>query len=82
VAAQDDRIRALAKELNVPLADPQALFVKDPNFAHLYVDHVHPNDAGYELIATAFFNAITGPVAPSSTSLALPALFTSPRRAH
>jgi hypothetical protein len=46
------------------------------------VDHVHPNDAGYELIATAFFNAITGPVAPSSTSLALPALFTSPRRAH
>jgi lysophospholipase L1-like esterase len=82
VAAQDDRIRALAKELNVPLADPQALFVKDPNFAHLYVDHVHPNDAGYELIATAFFNAITGPVEPSSTALALPALFAAPRRGH
>ena len=82
VAAQDDRIRALAKSEGVPLADPQALFVKDPNFAHLYVDHVHPNDAGYELIATAFFNAITGPVDTSSASLALPAPFRSPRRAH
>ena len=82
VAAQDERIRALAKSEGVPLADPQALFVKDPNFTHFYVDHVHPNDAGYELIATAFFNAITGPVEPSSASLALPALFTSPRRAH
>ncbi len=82
VAAQDDRIRALARSMSVPLADPQALFVKDPNFTHLYVDHVHPNDAGYELIATAFFNAITGPVDTSSSSLALPALFKSPRRKH
>ena len=77
VEAQEVRIRALARELGVPLADPQVLFVKDPGFDHLYVDHVHPNDAGYELIATAFFNAIVGPVETSSTG-AIPLLLAPP----
>jgi lysophospholipase L1-like esterase len=79
VAAQDDRIRALARQEGVPLADPQSLFVKDPNFAHLYVDHVHPNDAGYELIATAFFNAIVGPL-ESATAQAADLLLERPGR--
>ena len=68
VAAQNVRIRALARDLAVPLADPEALFLKDPDFAHLYVDHVHPSDAGYELIAAAFFTAITAPADSSATS--------------
>ncbi len=65
VKAMDDRIRALAREQNVPLADPYDLFVNSPNFSHLYVDHVHPNDDGYELMAQAFFKAIT--TTPEST---------------
>jgi lysophospholipase L1-like esterase len=77
VAAQDVRIRALAREMNVPLADPEPLFLKAPNFTSLYVDHVHPNDSGYELIAQAFFAALTTPLA-TSTSAAPPALLTPP----
>jgi lysophospholipase L1-like esterase len=67
VAAMDVRVRALAREMNVPLADPQALMLKDANPERLFVDHVHPSDAGYELIAQAFFAAIATP-AESSTS--------------
>ena len=78
VSAQDVRIRALAKEQNVPLADPEALFSKDANPAHLYTDHVHPNDAGYDLIAQAFFAAIATPVETSASGYS-PALLTSPR---
>jgi len=86
VAAQNERIRAMAGQEGVPLADPYALFVKDPNFAHLYVDHVHPNDGGYQLIAQAFFTAIATPVETTGTSVAggpaLPALFVAPGSAR
>jgi lysophospholipase L1-like esterase len=78
VAAMDVRIRALAREMSVPLADPQPLILKDPDPERLYVDHVHPSDAGYELIAQAFFAAIATPV-EAAASGGLPALFTAPR---
>ena len=59
VAAQNVKIRALAKEMQVPLADPEPLFTKDPkDFDRLYFDHVHPNNSGYDHIAEAFFQAI------------------------
>jgi len=77
VSDMDVRIRALAREMNVPLADPEPLFLKAPNFASMYVDHVHPNDSGYELIAQAFFAAIATP-AESSAAGFVPALFTGP----
>jgi lysophospholipase L1-like esterase len=70
VAAMDVRIRALGREMNVPVADPQALFVKSPSFDNLYVDHVHPNSAGYELIAQAFFTALTTPLEMASSAVA------------
>jgi lysophospholipase L1-like esterase len=86
VAAMGTRIKALGREMNVPVADPQGLFVASPNFQNLYVDHVHPNNAGYELIAQAFFTAITTPTGTSGAGLAsvpglgaLPELFTRPR---
>jgi lysophospholipase L1-like esterase len=87
VAAMGTRIRALGREMNVPVADPQALFAASPNFQNLYVDHVHPNNAGYELIAQAFFTAIATPPGTSSgaglSSLpgvgSLPKLFHRPR---
>ena len=77
VAAQNVRIRALAKEMSVPLADPEPLFLKDPNFDRLYADHVHPNNAGYDLLADAFFAAILTPTT-TATSASAPALFTRP----
>jgi lysophospholipase L1-like esterase len=69
VAAMDMRIRALGREMNVPVADPQALFVKSPSFDDLFVDHVHPNGAGYELIAQAFFTAIATPLETSGSAV-------------
>jgi lysophospholipase L1-like esterase len=81
VASQDEKIRSLAREMNVPLADPQELFVKSPNFDNLFVDHVHPNNSGYELIAQAFFTAITTPLAASATAAGPPVLLARPRAA-
>jgi lysophospholipase L1-like esterase len=77
VAAMNVRIRALAKELSVPLADPEPLFLKDPAFDRLYTDHVHPNNSGYDHIAEAFFTAIITPTT-TATSLSAPVLFARP----
>jgi len=80
------RIKSLGREMGVPVADPQALFVASPNFQNLYVDHVHPNNAGYELIAQAFFTAIATPTGASGAGFSslpgagsLPKLFHRPR---
>ena len=81
VADMNVRIRALAKELSVPLADPEPLFTKDPNFERLYFDHVHPNNSGYDHIAEAFFTAIITPTTTTTLSaptLSAPTLFTRP----
>jgi lysophospholipase L1-like esterase len=77
VAAMNVRIRALAKEMSVPLADPEPLFLKDPDFARLYTDHVHPNNSGYDHIAEAFFAAIITPTT-TATSVSAPVLFARP----
>ena len=68
VAAMNERIEALARQENVPLADPHALFLREADPSVLFVDHVHPNDRGYTLMADAFFAAITTPVAGASGS--------------
>jgi lysophospholipase L1-like esterase len=79
VAAQNVRIRALGREMQVPVADPEPLFLKDPDFGRLYTDHVHPNNGGYEHIAEAFFLAIITPTPTTTLSApAAPALFTRP----
>ena len=41
--------------------DLEAAFLAQPSLRALYTDHVHPNDAGYEVMAQAFFEAITLP---------------------
>jgi lysophospholipase L1-like esterase len=53
-------------DANVPpargavLVDLHAAFVSAGAPAALFADGVHPNDAGYAVIATAFFEALTG----------------------
>lgn len=73
VAAMNERLKAIAKEEGVPVADTfAALSAAAPNgdFSGLYIDHVHPNDRGHQLIADAFFQAITGlPASPTTQAL-------------
>ena len=52
-------IRALAREQGVPLADINAAFKAQGSLPPLFVDDVHPNDRGYDVIAQAWFDAIT-----------------------
>src|SRR5262249_2778788 len=58
VEAANVQVRALARELGVPLADVEMAFLSAGNPPSLFVDHVHPAAAGEELIAGAFFQAI------------------------
>ena len=50
----------MAREENVVVADMEAAFRHTTNneYGVLYTDHVHPNDAGYEVMAEASFEAI------------------------
>ncbi len=60
VAAINDRLRVMAAEEGVRVADLHAAFLtKVPDFRSLFVDHVHPNDQGYAIMADAWFEAIT-----------------------
>jgi lysophospholipase L1-like esterase len=53
------RIRALAQEQKVTLADLNAEFKAAGSLPALFADDVHPNDAGYQVIAQGWFKAIT-----------------------
>jgi len=53
------RIKALAQEQRVTLADLNAEMKAAGNPSSLYADDVHPNDAGYQVLAQGWFKAIT-----------------------
>ncbi len=62
-------IKALAQAQQVPLADMNADFKASGNLAGLFADEVHPNDAGYQILAQGWFKAITrGRAAAASAS--------------
>ncbi len=60
-------VRAMAAEQHVALADIHADFLRKPTLSSLFRDDKHPNDAGYEVIARSFFDAITRPVGASAS---------------
>jgi lysophospholipase L1-like esterase len=53
------RIRELAHAEGAVLVDVHARLAADAAPPGLFADGLHPNDAGYEAIAQAFFEAIT-----------------------
>jgi lysophospholipase L1-like esterase len=52
-------IKALAAEQGVPVADINSAFRAQGSLPPLFVDDVHPSNAGYDVIAEAWFDAIT-----------------------
>lgn len=68
VADVNALIRTMVEEEGAVLADLYAAFMDVPDFHALFSDHVHPNDAGYEIIANEFFEAITAPPATGQAS--------------
>jgi lysophospholipase L1-like esterase len=67
VASMNELIKAMARQEGAAVADTHAAFTRAGNLPALFFDHVHPNDAGYQLIAGAFFTAIARPPAATST---------------
>ena len=78
VSAMDARIRELAQAEGALLVDLEAAFLRAPSVPALFADHVHPNDAGYEVMAQAFFDALVHPPVAAATDLGGPQLFKSP----
>ena len=52
-------IREMAKQENCVVADMWVAFFQVREIGDLYFDHVHPNDAGYKIMADTFFAALT-----------------------
>ena len=78
VAAVNEKIKALARQEGAALADSYGAFTKAGNLPQLFEGPVHPNDAGYQLIAGAFFIAIARPSAATGSRWGVPSLFLAP----
>jgi len=65
VAAMNALIRPLAQQDHVVLVDLEKAFLAQPDYAGLFLDHVHPSAAGTAVIVKTFFDAITGPAVAS-----------------
>lgn len=62
-------IRAMAESEGAAVADTYATFqAKGGDLSRYFVDHVHFNDAGYKVIAEAFFAGIAGRGVTASSS--------------
>lgn len=61
VEQQNSQIRMVAQAEGAVIAESYDAFTRAAagNFRTLFVDHVHPNDRGFDLIAQSFFEAIT-----------------------
>jgi len=78
VQAMNENIKALAKQEGAALADSYAAFAKAGTQPSLFDGPVHPDDAGYQLIAGAFFLAIARSPSATGSGLGLPMLLLAP----
>jgi acyl-CoA thioesterase-1 len=78
VKGMNDLVRAMARQQGAPVADVHAEFLKQGSLPPLFADFLHPNDAGYQLIARAFFAAITQPISATASARGSASLFWRP----
>lgn len=62
VKRMNELLRPIAAEEGVPLADFEKAFLEEGELPPLFVDHVHPSDEGYEIMAEELFKAIATPL--------------------
>jgi acyl-CoA thioesterase-1 len=79
--ATNTSIKQLAREEGAFVVDLYEAFrLQGGEVSRFFTDHVHPNAAGYDVIAEAFFQAIAlGREAPRASARATPALLVRPR---
>jgi lysophospholipase L1-like esterase len=77
VTRMNDLVRAMAREERAAVAEVHGDFLKQPSLPPLFADYTHPNDAGFRVIESSFFGAITRPLA-ASASARPPAFFFRP----
>jgi lysophospholipase L1-like esterase len=61
VSRMNGLLRTMAAQEGAALADVYAAFQQKEDLPSLFTDQVHPNDAGYQVIAQAFFDGISRP---------------------
>jgi lysophospholipase L1-like esterase len=66
VKRMNDKVRAMAQQEGVPIADVYADFVSQATLSALFSDFLHPNDEGYRIMGQSFFKAVTRPAAAAS----------------
>jgi lysophospholipase L1-like esterase len=82
VIAANDLIRSLARSRGALLVDVGDAFLKTGHPNDYFFDHVHPNDAGYALMADTFFAALTkGTLVTTGRPPEWPPLFSASTRA-
>jgi lysophospholipase L1-like esterase len=64
VKRMNDSVRAMARQERVAIAEIHGDFLKQPSLPALFADDKHPNDAGYQIMARSFYDAITKPLSP------------------
>jgi lysophospholipase L1-like esterase len=80
IRATNDAIKQLGREEGVFVIDTFEAFQRQGgDVSRFFVDHVHPNGAGYEVIAEAFFQGIAfGRPVPASSARGLASLWRRP----
>ena len=79
VKSMNELIVPMAAEEGAVVADNYTAFMAVPDFHTLFFDHVHPNDDGYDIMVSQFFDAITQPrPAPSALGPGVPLLLPPP----
>ncbi len=74
VRDMNERIKTMAREQRVPVADIHDAFTRQASLPSLFTDFLHPNEQGYALMAQTWSQTITRPAA-SAASASSPRLF-------
>jgi lysophospholipase L1-like esterase len=68
VSRINDLVRGMAESEGVTIAEIHADFMAEPSLRDLFADDKHPNDAGYQVMASSWWDAITTPRSAASAA--------------